>query len=81
MPMKKISKLSAIFIAVSMVAGVMGCSQQESVKNQNTEITEAKQDVKENTKENAKENEKMSEAKQSAEALCFLLFVLIRRFR
>lgn len=29
----KISKLSAIFIAVSMVAGVMGCSQQESVKN------------------------------------------------
>ena len=30
---KKISKLSAIFIAVSMVAGVMGCNHQESVKN------------------------------------------------
>ena len=40
---KKISKLSAIFIAVSMMAGMMGCSSQESDLGLNGEAKEASQ--------------------------------------
>ena len=58
-----IKKVFALFLCMSFV----GCGSQ------NTESTEAKQNVKENTKENAKENAKGNEAEQSAEALKALL--------